>query len=192
MAAKKTPVDAQICQLKISLAESAPPIWRRVQVPSTMHLGDLHSLIQIAMGWQNSHMHQFRVGKTCYGPLYPEDFDGVTETKDEDKITIGEVLTKAKAKLVYEYDFGDSWEHEIVMEKLLPSEQGVKYPVCLDGKRACPPEDCGGVWGYANMLEILDDPEHPEYEEMLEWLGEEFDPDAFSVEAVNKMLRKVR
>ncbi|MBM4257783.1 MAG: plasmid pRiA4b ORF-3 family protein [Deltaproteobacteria bacterium] len=192
MATKKQSQNTQIYQLKISLAESAPPIWRRVQVPSVMLLGDLHALIQIAMGWQNSHMHQFRVGKTCYGPLYPDDFDGVTETKDEDKVTVEEVLPKVKAKLGYEYDFGDGWEHEIVVEKILSPEQGVKYPLCLDGKRACPPEDCGGIWGYANMLEVIKDPEHPEYEEMEEWLGEEFDPDAFSVEAVNKMLRKVR
>lgn len=192
MPTKKKPINEQIYQLKISLSELTPPVWRRIQVPSRMTLGDLHSLIQVAMGWDNSHMHQFRVGKTCYGPLYPEDFDGVTETKDEDKTTIGEVLTKPKAKLGYEYDFGDGWEHDVILEKILPPEQGVKYPVCTDGKRACPPEDCGGVWGYANMLEVMDDPEHPEHDEMAEWLGEEFDPEAFSVEAVNKALRKMQ
>jgi Plasmid pRiA4b ORF-3-like protein len=192
MAAKKQPTDAQICQLKISLKHLKPLVWRQVQVPSTMSLENLHWVIQHAMGWTNSHMHQFKVGKTCYGTRYPNDFDGVTETKDESKITVGEILSKPKAKLGYEYDFGDSWEHEIVLEKILPPEQGVKYPTCLDGKRACPPEDCGGVWGYANMLEVIKDPEHPEYEEMIEWLGEEFDPEAFSVERVNKALQKIR
>jgi hypothetical protein len=192
MPTKKPSADAQIYQLKITLKDLAPPVWRRIQVSSRMLLGDLHALVQIVMGWDNSHMHQFKVGKTYYGSRYPEDFDGTTETQDEDKITVGEVLTKPKAKLTYEYDFGDSWEHEIALEKILPAEQGVKYPLCLDGKRACPPEDCGGVWGYANMLEVMDNPEHPEYEEMEEWLGEEFDPEAFSVEAVNKVLRKMR
>lgn len=192
MPAKKQPADAQIYQLKITLKDLAPPVWRRVQVSSRMLLGDFHSLIQIAMGWENSHMHQFKAGNIYYGSRYPDDFDGTPETKDENKITLGEVLTKSRAKLVYEYDFGDSWEHEIILEKILPPEQGVKYPTCLDGKRACPPEDCGGVWGYANLLEVIDDPEHSEHEEMLEWLGEEFDPEAFSVEAVNKALRKIR
>jgi len=192
MSAKKQPADAQIYQLKITLKDLAPPLWRRVQVSNRMTLGDLHSVIQLAMGWSNSHMHQFKVGKTYYGSSYPDDFDGTTETKNEEQITVGEVLAKPKAKLTYEYDFGDSWEHEVVLEKTLPPEQGVKYPTCLDGKRACPPEDCGGVWGYANMLEVMDNPEHPEHDEMLEWLGEEFDPEAFSVEAVNKVLRKIR
>ena len=192
MSAKKQPADAQIYQLKITLKDLAPPLWRRVQVSNRMTLGDLHSVIQLAMGWSNSHMHQFKVGKTYYGSSYPDDFDGTTETKNEEQITVGEVLAKPKAKLTYEYDFGDSWEHEVVLEKTLPPEQGVKYPTCLDGKRACPPEDCGGVWGYANMLGVMDNPEHPEHDEMLEWLGEEFDPEAFSVEAVNKVLRKIR
>ncbi len=192
MPTKKPSADAQISQLKITLADLVPPVWRRVHVSNQMTLGDLHVVIQLAMGWSNSHMHQFKVGKTYYGSAYPDDFDGTTETKDENKITVGEVLAKPKAKITYEYDFGDSWEHEIVLEKVLPPEQGVKYPLCLDGKRACPPEDCGGAWGYANMLEVMDDPEHPEYEEMSEWLGEEFDPEAFSVEAVNKVLRKTR
>jgi Cft2 family RNA processing exonuclease len=192
MAAKKPPSETQIAQLKITLKHLKPSVWRQVQVPNTMTLENLHWVIQLAMGWTNSHMHHFKVGKTYYGTSYPDDFDGTTETKDERKVTIAEVLAKPKAKIEYEYDFGDGWEHEIVLEKMLSLEQGVKYPLCLDGKRACPPEDCGGVWGYANMLEVLDDPEHPEHEEMLEWLGEEFDPDAFSVEAVNKELRKVR
>ena len=192
MAAKKQPPDVQICQLKISLKHLKPLVWRQVQVPSTMNLESLHWVIQHAMGWTNSHMHHFKVDKTYYGMSYPDDFDGTTETKNEKKITVGEVLSKPKAKIEYEYDFGDSWEHEILLEKIVPPEQRVKYPMCLGGKRACPPEDCGGVWGYANMLEVIKDPEHSEYEEMMEWLDEEFDPEAFSVEAVNKVLRRMR
>lgn len=192
MSAKKLSAETQIAQLKITLKHLKPPVWRQVQVPSSMTLENLHWVVQLALGWENSHMHHFKVGKTYYGTLYPDDFDGTTETKDERKVTVGEVLAKPKAKIEYEYDFGDSWEHEIVLEKVLLPEQGVKYPVCLDGKNACPPEDCGGVWGYANLLEVIDDPEHPDHEETMEWLGEEFDPEAFSVEAVNKALRKIR
>lgn len=192
MPAKKQPADAQIYQLKITLKHLAPPVWRRVQVPRGMSLENLHEVIQLAMGWDNSHMHQFKVGKTYYGISYPDDFDGGTETKDAQSVTVGEVLSKPKAKLVYEYDFGDSWEHEVVLEKILPPEQGVKYPLCLDGKRACPPEDCGGVWGYADLMTTISDPEHPEHDEMLEWLGEEFDPEAFSVDTVNKALRRIK
>lgn len=192
MPTKQSATETQITQLKITLKHLTPPVWRQVHVPSSMSLEHLHWVIQLAMGWDNSHMHHFKIAKTYYGTCYPDDFDGTTETKDERKVTVGEVLTKPKAKIAYEYDFGDSWEHEIVLEKLLPPEQGVKYPLCLAGKRACPPEDCGGVWGYANMLEVINDQEHPEHEEMLEWLGEEFDPEAFSVDAVNKALRRIR
>lgn len=192
MPIKKPSMETQVAQLKVTLTQTTPPIWRRVQVPRGTSLENLHWVIQLAMGWTNSHMHQFKVGKTYYGTSYPDGFDGATETKDERKVTIGEVLSKPKATLAYEYDFGDSWEHEIVLEKVLTPEQGVRYPVCVDGKRSCPPEDCGGVWGYANLLKVVGDPEHPEHEEMLEWLGEEFDPEAFSVDAVNKALRKIR
>ena len=192
MPGKKQVTEMQIAQLKITLKDLNPPVWRRVQVSSAMSLENLHWVVQLAMGWDNSHMHHFKVGKIYYGTSYPDDFDGTTETKDERKITVGEVLSKPKAKIGYEYDFGDSWEHEVLLEKFLPPEQGVKYPLCLDGKNACPPEDCGGVWGYANLLDVIKDSEHPEHEEMLEWLGEEFDPEAFSVDAVNKVLQKIR
>jgi hypothetical protein len=144
------------------------------------------------MGWEDSHMHQFKVGKTYYGTLYPDDFDDVTMTKDEKTVAVSEVMAKPKAKMVYEYDFGDSWEHEILLEKILPPEPGVKYPVCLDGKRACPPEDCGGTWGYADLLEAIQDPKHPEHEDRLEWIGGSFDPEAFDVGKVNRALKRLR
>jgi hypothetical protein len=192
MAAKKQPSETPIYQLKITLLGIKPPIWRRFQVPSDMNLAKLHQVIQEVMGWEESHMHQFKVGKTYYGMTYPNDFDDMPETRDERKARLNELVTRPKAKFIYEYDFGDSWEHEVVLEKVLPPEPGAKYPVCLEGKRACPPEDCGGVWGYANLLEVMQDEGHPEHEEMLEWLGEEFDPEKFDVEAVNKALRRIR
>ncbi|MGE0825652.1 MAG: plasmid pRiA4b ORF-3 family protein [Candidatus Binatia bacterium] len=192
MPTKKPTSETQIYQLKITLKDFRPAIWRQVHVASTMSLETLHGVIQLAMGWTNSHMHQFKVGKTYYGTTYPDDFDGTTTTKDEGKVTVGEVLKKPKAKLVYEYDFGDGWEHEVVLEKILSPEAGVAYPRCISGQRACPPEDCGGVWGYANLLEALQDPEHPEHEELSEWLGDNFDPEAFAPERVNRALRRIR
>lgn len=192
MPAKQPAHETHIYQLKVTLCDIKPPIWRRFHVPSDMKLGKLHQVIQIVMGWTNSHMHQFKVGKTYYGTTYPDDFDGMPETRDENKTKIAELVSKPKAKFVYEYDFGDSWEHEVVLEKILSPESGVHYPTCLEGKRACPPEDCGGVWGYANLLEVIEDEDHPEHEDILEWLGEEFDSEAFEVEAVNKALKRIK
>ncbi len=192
MAGKEPATETSIYQLKISLLGIKPPIWRRFQVPSDISLATLHQVIQEVVGWEDAHLHQFKVGKTYYGVTYPDDFDGMPETRDERKARLEALVSKPKAKFVYEYDFGDSWEHEVVLEKILPPEPGARYPVCLDGKRACPPEDCGGVWGYGDLLEVIQDPKHPEHEDMLEWLGEEFDPEKFDVEAVNKALRRGR
>jgi hypothetical protein len=192
MPKKSQPAETQLYQLKITLADISPPIWRRVQVSSTISLATLHTIIQEVMGWDDSHMHQFKVGKTYYGTSYPDDFDDVTMTKDEKTVALSEAISKPKAKMVYEYDFGDSWEHEILLEKILSPEPGVKYPVCLDGKRACPPEDCGGAWGYADLLEAIQDPKHPEHEDRLEWVGGSFDPEAFDVGKVNRALKRLR
>lgn len=192
MPAKKQPTETQIYQLKITLLDSKPAIWRRVQVPNDINLAKLHQAIQSVMGWEDAHLHQFKVGKTYYGTTYPDDSAGMPETRDERKARLSELVSRPKAKFVYEYDFGDSWEHEIVLEKILPAEPGVTYPVCTDGKRACPPEDCGGVWGYENLLEVIQDPKHPEHEDMLEWIGGSFDPEAFDVEGANRALRRIR
>ncbi len=169
----KQPAEPQVYQLKITLLGSKPPIWRRFQVPSDINLAKLHRIIQEVMGWEDSHLHQFKVGKTYYGMSYPDDFDEVTRTKDEKDATVSALVSKPKAKI-------------------LPPEPGVRYPVCITGKRACPPEDCGGVWGYADLLEAMQNPKHPEHDDMQEWIGGSFDPEAFDVEAVNKALRRIR
>lgn len=188
MARAQKAKDERIFQLKVTLRGSKPPIWRRIQVEETARLGDLHAILQCVMGWCDSHLHQFIIKGEYYGVPTAGDFE---EVKDEDKFNLGGIVRRAKDKFVYEYDFGDSWEHEILVEKILPRQADVTYPRCLDGKRACPPEDCGGIWGYYDMLAAVADPKHPEHEELIEWLDGEFDPEAFNLEEANKHLPKV-
>jgi len=188
---KRSAPSSAVYQLKITLRGSKPPIWRRLQVPGDIKLNRLHEVFQAAMGWADSHLHQFIDPPVIYSVPSEDDFPGV-ERLDERRFQLADLVRREKASFLYEYDFGDSWEHEVVLEKILPPESGVKYPMCLDGKRACPPEDCGGVWGYDSFLEAIQNPDHPEYEDMLEWIGGSFDPEAFEVEKVNKELRKLR
>lgn len=117
-----------------------------------------------------------------------EDLD----TVDEKTVTLDKIVRREKFKFIYEYDFGDGWEHELLIEKILPVEDGKTYPVCLTGKRACPPEDCGGIWGYSDFLEAVQDPDHPEHEEMLDWAGGEFDPAVFDLQEVNAELKELK
>ncbi len=181
-------------RLKVTLKGSKPPIWRRLEVPGNITLAKLHQILQVAMGWTDSHMHSFKIGKIYYqepDPFFDSEFS-VYETKDEKKVKLQQVAPREKMKFLYEYDFGDSWEHEILVEKILPLTEERRHPVCLKGVKACPPEDIGGLWGYYDFLEIMQDPKHPEHEEMLEWIGDQFDPDEFDLEEVNKRLKKIK
>ncbi|MDP9314400.1 MAG: plasmid pRiA4b ORF-3 family protein [Chloroflexota bacterium] len=189
MPARTSAASPAIYQLKVTLYDSKPPIWRRIQVPATVTLGQLHRILQVVMGWTDSHLHQFIVGDSYYGIPDPE---WAREVKHEQRARLSQVAHQEKAKLIYEYDFGDDWLHDIVVEKIFPPEAGKHYPVCVKGKRACPPEDCGGIWGYASFLEAISDPSHPEHAEMLEWVGGAFDPEAFDVEEVNRQLALLR
>jgi hypothetical protein len=181
-----------IYQLKITLKGYRPPIWRRVLVPGDYTLAKLHWVMQYAMGWTNSHLRHFRVGETYYSlPIPGADWEDAGEA-DARRVKLAQVAPRVKAKFEYEYDFGDSWEHDVVVEKILPPEPGVKYPVCLAGKGACPPEDVGGVWGYADFLEAIADPKHEEHDRYLEWIGGEFNPDAFDPDEVNRALRRIK
>ncbi len=179
---------AQIYQLKVTLKDIRPPVWRRIQVVSDIKLAKLHRVIQDAFGWTDSHLHAFSVAGESYGVPDP-DFPG--ETRSERNVQLDGIAAMGD-HFVYEYDFGDGWRHEILVEKELPAEPDAHYPRCLAGKRACPPEDCGGAWGYQNLLNILANPKHEEYEETLEWLGGKSDPEAFELNEVNGLLRKVR
>ena len=190
MATKKQ-TTADIYQIKVTLRDSKPPIWRRIQVPGDINLGKLHRILQEVMGWTDSHLHQFIVGNTYFGQPDP-DYGDMYDMRDEKRVKLSQIAPAEKFKFRYEYDFGDSWEHELLVEKILPPEPGVHYPVCLKGKRACPPEDVGGVWGYPDFLEAIQNPDHPEHEDMLEWIGGEFDPEAFDLDEVNEALRHVR
>jgi hypothetical protein len=157
-------------------------------VPGDIGLDRLHLVIQATMGWEGDHMHQFINGHTFYGQPHP-DFE---ETLNEKDHTLRDLAPTVKKKLIYEYDFGDSWHHEVTVEKVLSADPNFKYPVCLAGENACPPEDCGGIPGYYRLLEVIADPKNPEYEEMREWVGEEFDPTRFDADQANRFLKQIK
>lgn len=189
MATKKIWLPQDIYQVKVTLRDTRPPIWRRLLVPAGLTLDALHDALQLAMGWDNSHLHEFRIGQQRFGESDPDDRGmGLDPIGNERTTHLYRVLGKVGAKAMYTYDFGDSWEHVILVEKGLPPEPGIHYPICVAGKFQGPPEDCGGVGGYYNLLEALRDPDHPEHEEMLDWMGGEFNPNAFSVDDVNRKL----
>jgi hypothetical protein len=180
----RTKETGDVYQLKITLRNVKPPVWRRVQVRDGS-LARLHDVIQVGMGWTNSHLHAFEIRGEQYGEPDPT---GMMEVYDERKVKLSQIVAEGVKKFTYTYDFGDGWEHAIEVEKVLPAEPGVPYPRCVAGKRACPPEDCGGPWGYPDFLAALRDPEHPEHEDMVEWIGGEFDPEAFDLDEVNEEL----
>lgn len=176
-----------VLQLKVTLRGIRPPIWRRIVVPNTFTFLDLHHAIQDAMPWTNSHLFEFearmkgdrRGGGVRIGTPDVWAVD-IGEVVLVDKTLVANFFAIPGVKITYRYDFGDDWEHDVKLEKVLPAEKGVEYPICTGGKRACPPENCGGIWGYADMQEALADPEHPEHKDMKEWFGDEdFDPEAF-------------
>ncbi|HEX3779662.1 MAG TPA: plasmid pRiA4b ORF-3 family protein [Pseudonocardiaceae bacterium] len=178
---------APIYQLKVGLRGAKPPIWRRIEVPADTSLARLHLIIQIAFGWDDSHLHAYR---TPYGDFGVADAEvGLFE---EATVTLEQVAPGARSAISYVYDFGDDWEHSILVEKVLDQDGNVAYPRCVGGRRAAPPEDCGGIWGYTDLLEILAEPTHPEHEDRLEWLGldkgSDFDPASFDAAATTRAL----
>jgi hypothetical protein len=206
-----------VYQLKVTLLDTQPPSWRRIQVQDCT-LDKLHEHIQTAMGWTNSHLHHFRIGEQLYGDplLMAENFEDMgygdsTTTKlsnilygdpllmaenfedmgygDSTTTKLSDILPEGRRRfrLLYEYDFGDSWQHEVLFEKRVEAEAGQKYPLCLEGARACPPEDVGGPWGYAGFVEAIQDEGHERHEELLEWVGGSFDPEAFDPAAATRM-----
>lgn len=180
---------ANTLTFKISLNGAKPPIWRRVQISDAMDFEDFHAVIQIAMGWRNSHLHEFLVRDRRIGMVLPEtDLFEPEELDDETEIFLHQLKLKPGEKIMYTYDFGDSWEHELLLESI--EEGDLEMPRCLEGKGACPPEDCGGIWGYEEILAALKAPDNPDFADLLEWLPNDFDPTAFSVEEVNEELEE--
>ena len=188
MVRTKRATGTPVYQIKVTLEGSNPPIWRRLLVPGDITLGDLHNIIQTAFGWWDSHLHQFIIGEVYFGVPHPE-YDAYLEMNDEGKMRLHQITVREGFKFRYEYDFGDGWLHQVLVEKILPPEPGQHYPVCIKGRRACPPEDVGGIWGYHFLLEAIADLEHEAHDEYLEWAGDEFDPAAFDLEEANHALR---
>lgn len=173
-------------QIKLTLKHTKPPIWRRIVVAPEIRLDRLHDVLQIAMGWTNSHLYQF---ETPDGYFSDPSFE-VEETQSSRKATLKSVLGGPRSSIRYEYDFGDGWDHQILLEKVVELDQPV-LAFCLGGARSGPPEDCGGPWGYANLLTNLKDPKSPEHDSIIEWAGPEFDSEAFDIEAINKQLGRL-
>jgi hypothetical protein len=188
MAAKRAP-RGDIYQIKVTLKGSKPPIWRRIQVPGDIRLDKLHRVLQVVMGWDDYHLHQFIVGGEYYGEPHPDYEMWGPEMRDETRVSLRQIAPQEKSRFVYEYDFGDGWEHVLLVEKILPPEPGVDYPRCIKGKRACPPEDVGGIWGYYDFLETIANPDDPEHDDLLDWIGGEFDPEHFDLDEVNAGLK---
>ena len=172
-----------VFQIKISLLNSKPLIWRRVLVPSSLSLKKFHQVIQIVMGWKNSHLYQFLVEDVIYSE-YEIEFEDEPEVKPP-TIKLSKVFSASK-HFIYEYDFGDGWSHKVTLEKILPHEDSFTYPICIGGENACPPEDCGGLNGFYSMLEELKNPYHGEHQSTKTWLGGFFDPLSFDPNRINR------
>lgn len=176
-------------QLKVTLRTVKPPVWRRIVVPSEITLADLAATLEAATGWDGYHLHAFEVDGTRYGTPDP---DWVNDDLDEGRFRLGDVLPVVGSKMRWDYDFGDGWEHTVLVEEIGPPESGVTYPTCLTGRRACPPEDCGGPWGYENLLQALADPSHPDHEDLREWVPPDFGPPRFDLDEVNTAIHSPR
>jgi hypothetical protein len=176
-----------IYQFKVTLKGVHPPVWRRIQAPGDLPLPQLHAILQIAMGWTNSHLHGFRAGGKFYTEPDPEYTN--MAVMDEQYFQLNQIAPKVGDHFVYEYDFGDSWEHALIVEQILPPEPGAACPRCIAGRRSCPPEDVGGVPGYIDFLDAIHDPRHPQYEEWMEWIGDSFNPEEFDLQRINELLQ---
>lgn len=177
-----------VYQIKIVLRDSHPPIWRRMLVRGDITLHSLHRALQEVMGWENSHFHRFTFKKQDYGRPDPE---GELKIKDDRGFRLDQVITGKGQCFIYEYDFGDSWEHYCVIEKVLSQDPLKPAALCMAGARACPPEDVGGIPGYEEFIEAVRHPNHQSHKEMIDWVGGAFDPEAFDPNRVNRRLQRL-
>jgi hypothetical protein len=187
MAARKRTA-LKIYELYVELEDIEPLIWRRLLVPATIGLPELHDLLQLAMGWTNSHLHSFTIGKKSFGMADVDDFEELNML-DEKKQTLDATLGEDIREFLYDYDFGDSWRHRIAAKPLARPNPDWHYPLCTGGARAAPPDDVGGPPGYEQFLAAIKDPKHEEHDSLLVWIGGAFDPEGFDLNAINRTLR---
>lgn len=176
-----------IHRLKVTLRKVGPPVWRRIEVDSDVTLGELSTMLERAMGWLGHHLHIFDIGGVTYGI---PDSEGEVDDRDENRYRLGRVLSKVGEEMRWDYDFGDGWEHDVLVEAISLPDRGVEYPRCVTGRGACPPEDCGGPRGYSELLEVLKDPSHPEHETTKEWAPIDFDPAHFDAGEITEAMRR--
>jgi len=194
---KNQDILTQIYQLKILICNIYPPIWRRILILNRSTLRDLHKSIQKWFNWSDYHLYEFYfyLGKDFYSRTSIRGSGGLLGPKipdpklNEEEIRLCDVFTEYTKKIWYLYDFGDNWEHEITLERIFPYREGFKESICVGGDRAAPPEDCGGVWGYQDILKALNNPTNPEYSQLLEWVGEDFDPEDMGI-SIEQMTQK--
>jgi pRiA4b ORF-3-like protein len=185
MSGRVVTAKTKIFEIEIVLRDVEPVVSRRVEVPGEASLAELHEVVQAAVGWTNSHLHEFDIDGDRYGLADP-DWDA-SQVGDEAKVKLCRLVGQGD-RLDYVYDFGDNWGHTLTVERIAAAVPGVRYPRCVAGQRACPPEDVGGPWGYGGFLEVITDPSHPEHDERVEWVGGVFDPARFDLDEVNKAL----
>lgn len=185
-------VSDDIYQPRVTLLHSRPAIWRRLLVPTRTKLSELHAILQGAFGWHECHLHQFTTADDRRFTDQSMMIDSDEDLEDERKATLADHLSLDQPRMLYEYDFGDGWEHGIELQEVIAPDPKIRYPRCVAGKNAGPPEDCGGVWGYADLIKIMKNPQHPEHAEYREWLGRDLDPTAFDIEEVDARLAHVR
>jgi hypothetical protein len=178
-------------QLYVELRHVKPLVWRRLLVPEIVTLAKLHGILQWTMGWTNSHLHEYEIARRRYG-IPSQDWPDAEPVADERRVRLQSFIEGGVKRFVYLYDFGDGWEHVVKIEDLVAPQSGQPPIVCVAGANACPPEDVGGPYGYADFLEILANPRHEEHADMMSWIGRPFDPTAFDVDTTNRVLKTIK
>jgi hypothetical protein len=178
-------------RLKVTLRQVKPPVWRRIEVDSNIKLSELSGVLEASMGWLGGHLHAFEADGVRY-EIPDGDSFGVRRPRDERTARLGEVLPAVTSKMRWDYDFGDGWKHDVVVESIEPTKRDATYPTCLAGRCACPPDDCGGPGGYSDLLAAIGDPTHEEHAELTDWLPPGFDADEFDIAEATEMMRSTR
>jgi len=185
-------MNGAIVRLKIALVDAEPPIWRRVKVPAGMTLRELHAVIQAAMGWEDAHLYPFQVGREIIaGPGMDGGGFGLPRAISAARVRLDDLAARGVKRFAYVYDMGDSWEHLVLIEKLLAADPAASYPRLIDGAGRCPPEDVGGIPGFYEFLDAITDPHHPDHKDRIDWYGGPFDPHNMDTERIHKHLARI-